>query len=1040
MSEQPSQPEVDPTLLDLPIPVFVKDSDLRFVAVNDAFLESFGFERDAVLGRSAADLFGSEENPKERQLLVLGGREAATLNHAGRDYVFRLRRARSASKAPLIVGQGESVSREAPVPIPSSGDLTAIAHHMKTGVLLLDPDLRILAVNDILYQVWGIEPAAFGVGGTFADFMAAGRGQRRDAMDDADWHDHVCGIENAIVLKQIVKREILLSGGRAVFASGVALSEGRTLLSFDDISLSGHSVQSIAALEYTAATSDRLMRTVLDQLPAAVTVYDRDDNFLFDNLVRRDDLAVLDPAMREGKSLADVTALLSDTDEHGETTLPDGRSYSITDQRLEDGTLIRLWVDIVKARKREVALDRLNAVAQASLKTLRAAIEAMPDGMAVWDRQDRFIVWNGRFMDQFPGVAVHPGMNVHDFLLAFARTGNIPGLAGQEEAWARDKTAEWEQGLDAENIFETHDGRWIKRIDRRAAEGLRVGLRTDITELKQREMELQRSKEAAETAERSKSEFLANMSHEIRTPMNGILGMSEILLDTELDSRQRQFAEIIGTSGNALLTIINDILDFSKIDAGQLALHPEPFQLSRAIDDVATLLSTRSAEKNLEVIVRIAPGVPDRLIGDAGRIRQIVTNLMGNAVKFTEQGHVLVDIDGSSGQPDAEGRETVALTVRVVDTGIGIPEDRIDSVFAKFNQVDGSSTREHEGTGLGLAIATRLVELMGGKIGCDSVVGKGSTFWFTISLPLDGAVRKPKALPNELTGAKVLVIDDNPVNRSILLEQLAAWNFDGTAVEGGQRGLAALLGCMDSGVPFDAVILDYHMPRMNGMQVAKIIRETPGISDTPIVMLTSIDLDADSPAFRELSIDGYLVKPTRSAVLLKTLVASVREPKKRPPLPAQAGEVAQEARWQAVEAEKSPDVGDTQPYILIADDNEVNQFVMMEILDALGLRGVIAVNGIIAVETYRKARPCLVLMDVTMPKMDGHEATRKIREIEGTGPRVPIIGVTAHAADIDRIACLDAGMDDYLSKPISPKVMLEKIRHWLDSEDSALSA
>ena len=1038
MTDQPAHPAVDPALIDTSAPSFVKDSDLRFKAVNDAFLETFCLERDGVLGRTAAEVFGTTEESVEHQLLVLGGREATRLRHADKDHRFRLRRVTSASGTPLIVGVGEDVPHEkGPVSASSADDLTAIAHHMKTGVLLLDPSLKILAANDMLYDVWGIERGAFGIGGAFSDFMEAGRRHRRHAMTGDEWRTHVCSVESAIALNQIVKREILLKDGRAVFASGVALSEGRTLLSFDDVSLSGHSVQSIAALEETAATSDKLMRTVLDKLPAAVTVYDRNDQFLFDNLVRRADLAVLDSVMKEGKSLADAAVLLPDTDEHGETTLADGRSFTITDQRLDDGTLIRLWVDIVEARKREVALDRLNAVAQASLKTLRAAIEAMPDGMAVWDRQDRFIVWNSRFLNQFPGAEVNPGMSVHDFLLGFAKTGVIPGMAGSEEEWARAKTAEWEKGIDDEHIFETHDGRWIKRIDRRADEGLRVGLRTDITELKEREIELERAKEAAEAAERSKSEFLANMSHEIRTPMNGILGMSEILLETELDARQRKFAEIISTSGSALLTIINDILDFSKIDAGQLTLHPEPFQLSRAIDDVATLLSTRSVEKNLEVIVRIAPGVPDRLIGDAGRIRQIVTNLMGNAVKFTERGHVLVDIEGTLEDRDDEGRDIVALSCRIVDTGIGIPADRVDSVFAKFSQVDGSSTRQHEGTGLGLAIATRLIDLMGGEIGCESTVGEGSTFWFTVSLPLDGSARKPKTPPNDLTDARVLVIDDNAVNRAILLEQLATWNFHGAAVECGEAGLLALGECRESGSPVDAVILDFHMPRMNGMEVARAIRRTPGIEKTPIVMLTSIDLDADAPEFRELGIEGYLVKPTRSAVLMKTLVSAIQEPKEHLSVAEQKPEAVQEANWVAIEAQESAQV---DPCVLIADDNQINRFVMQEILSALNLRGVIAEDGLAAIDMYRKKRPCLVLMDVTMPKMDGHEATRRIRDLEGSSGRIPIIGVTAHAAESDRIACLEAGMDDYVSKPISPKALLEKIRHWLGKEEMAKSA
>ena len=353
MIDRSDIPAVDSKLIEGSAPAYVKDGDLRFVAVNDAFLDLFGLERDAVLGHTASDVFGHDETSEERQLLVLGGRSSLTMDHGGQSHPFRLRREHRPSSTPVIVGIRQDTVQDASASKPSADDLTAIAHHMKTGVLLFDSSLRILAVNDMFYTVWGIERGALRVGGTFRDFIAASRRHRRHAMTDEDWRNHICSVESSIVLKQIPKREIQLQGGRAVFASGVVLSEGRTLLSFDDISLSGHSVQSIAALEETAATSDKLMRTVIDKLPAAVTVYGRDGKFLFDNLVRRNDLAVLDSVMREGQSLADADALLSKTKEQGEITLPDGRSFTITDQHLEDGTLIRLWVDIVEARKRE---------------------------------------------------------------------------------------------------------------------------------------------------------------------------------------------------------------------------------------------------------------------------------------------------------------------------------------------------------------------------------------------------------------------------------------------------------------------------------------------------------------------------------------------------------------------------------------------------------------------------------------------------------------------------------------------------------------
>ncbi len=1058
----------------MPDPAYAKDDGLRFIAANDAFLEVFGLKREEIVGRTASEVLGIGESHEERTVLVLGARETLGFRHDGHDYRFRLSRRGSLAAGPLIVGRMRdrvAVSTSPAPPSPAGterDDLRTLTHHIASGALLLSPTLDILAANEALYRVWRIGPDAFGVGDTFADFMAASRDSRANPLDDDAWSGHLRAVERDILNRNVPCRDIPLVGNVVLRASGANLSDGCSLLTFDDISLRDHSAESVAALEETARLSERLMRNLIDHVPVAIVVYDPDDNFLLDNRVRRAVAPLLDPVMRPGGTLADFLDRMHDLGIMRETDTPDidalydadpvawrsawlaryaepGRTveerrqndrwFQVISHRLDDGYLIRVWTDISDLKAREKELDRINVVAQSSFRTLRAAIEAIPDGVAVWDKRDRLIISNREFADQFPGVTPRPGASVTELLTAFARTGQVPAAKGREEEWAGKRTAEWREALGREHLFETHDGRWIKAIDRRTVEGLRVGLRTDVTDLKRREIELETSKTAAETAERSKSEFLANMSHEIRTPMNGILGMAEILGRTELDERQQSFADVIVTSGNALLTIINDILDFSKIDAGQLSLHPEPFQLSRAIDDVATLLSTRSVEKDLEVIVRIAPGVPDYLIGDAGRLRQIVTNLMGNAVKFTEEGHVLVDIDGTRGARDAEGREVLDLVCRVVDTGIGIPEDRIDDVFSQFSQVDGSSTRQHEGTGLGLAIAKRLIELMGGEIGCESTVGKGSTFWFTIPLPIDTSARRPKPAPTDLTGTRVLVIDDNEVNRAILLEQLTSWGFDGMAASSGEEGIAILRGGHAQDKPIEAVILDYHMPCTNGTQVAEAVRADAALAGTPIVMLTSIDLDVTSPSFQALDLNGYLVKPARSSSLLKTVVAAIRQPEIRGMALAEtSGEGKKEGVQEPVDRAGA--------HVLVADDNRVNQFVVREVLDALGLTCITADDGIEAVESYRDSPPCLVLMDVTMPKMDGHDATREIRRFERENgiARVPIVGATAHASDRDRQACLDSGMDDYISKPISPADLRETLRRWLTEEAEALSA
>jgi hypothetical protein len=677
-------------------------------------------------------------------------------------------------------------------------------------------------------------------------------------------------------------------------------------------------------------------------------------------------------------------------------------------------------VETVRDENEKVKSDLTlaNAKIEVAERRLWHSIQTFHDGFAFFDGDNCLIGANTAYLSVFEGIdEVAPGI-AYPRILEILTTEGLIDLGGEAACdWIERMQARWAQANPEPEVIRLWNGQYFKMIDQRGNGGDVVSLGLNITASVRHEAELKAARERAEAANRAKSAFLANMSHEIRTPMNGIVGMTELMSETPLDEEQRLYLNTIRNSGEALLVIINDVLDYSKIEADKLILHPEQFDFERCILEVSMLLQPSVRDKGLTLLVDYDLFLPTLFVGDPGRVRQVLTNLVGNAVKFTSHGHVLIRV---TGVPNTDLR-TCDIHVAIEDTGIGIDAEKIDHIFGEFNQVEDERNRQFEGTGLGLAITKRLITLMGGTIWAESEPGKGSCFGFRISLPtIEGPQPEPPDLAEELR--HVIVVEDMAVNRAILAKQFSRLGARVTVCSSGSEALSKI----DDSVGL--ILCDHDLPDMDGLELATTLKDR-GWDDLPIVLMSANPGMIHANPARHL-IEGVLQKPIPRAELYSRLTALGRAAQTDDALPVttRAASLSHGSQKRLMR-------------VLAAEDNRTNQLILRKMVKDLNIDLRFAANGTEAVEAYQDFDPDLVFMDISMPGMDGKQATAEIRrrEIE-TGRHVPIIALTAHAMAGDDQGILSAGLDHYLTKPLQKRKIHQMIQnHQPDGTDPLIA-
>jgi len=936
----------------------------------------------------------------------------------------------------------------------------AVIENIDHGVAFFDKDLKAIILNKAFRNIWSVGEDYLETQTTIRDIFEINRHKDIIDTEGVDWEEFVERRLALIKAGSFPATETRHLDGNIFIYQCVGLENGSRMLTYYNITeIKGREkkLQTLAQeLESTSVEKHTLLelfKTTIDNIDQAVLFLDKDlratiVNRRFQELWGMDEeFGKARPSMRElmefnrHNDIYDIvdgefdayvkareTAVRAGSVEPAEMYLKNGKTFIYQCVALENGTRMLTYFDITELKNREEKLQKLarelssaNVENQNLVDRLETVTENIDYGVLFLDSDLKTIFYNRayRTLTSTPEELLSTQPTFREILQSHYNV-KVDGLDYNKwEEYIENRIAEVKIGQVAPSERRYLNGRVVIHQCTALNDGSRMLTYYDITEMKQYQAQLKEAKTFAESGNQAKSEFLANMSHEIRTPMNGILGMAEILSETKLDERQTDCVNIITKSGSSLIAIINDILDFSKFEAGKLVLDPIPFNLKSCIEDVATLMAGGVPSSDVELVVRFNPNLPERCVGDVGRIRQVVTNLVSNALKFTHKGYVLINVDGQSCD------DRVALKIEISDTGVGIPQEKLSSIFDKFEQADNSTTRQYGGTGLGLAISKRLVDLMQGDLTVSSVEGEGSKFEFSLDLAIDGNQNKPNLILSNVQNMKILVVDDVDINRQILSEQIHGWGITPLCVESGEKALKILRKSTSGEDQFGLVIFDYHMPEMDGEQLAKAIKSDPALSAIPLIMLSSVGQKGDARFYRELGIDGYLVKPVRSGLLLDAIATILAEN-------GANNELTTSHRIR--DMQMRPNSAVTKTYkVLLAEDNEINQRVVEQMLMDSPIKLTLAGNGREAVELYRDLGADVILMDISMPEMDGYEATKLIRTLENERheAHTPIIALTAHVMAGDREKCLEAGMDDYLPKPVKMDALKRVLFKWI---------